>query len=62
MQIPAERQDHTEAFLLDQERQQVTENEIMQIFVMTDTVKTIALQVKSSDTLGNVKTMIRDKE
>ncbi|GJX61952.1 polyubiquitin, partial [Tanacetum coccineum] len=62
MQILAERQVHTEGILLDQQRPLVTENQIMQIFVMTDTGKTITLQVKSSDTLGNVKTMIRDKE
>jgi ubiquitin len=34
----------------------------MQIFVKTVTGKTITLEVKSSDTIDNVKTKIQDKE
>ena len=34
----------------------------MQIFVQTLTGKTITLEVKPSDTIGNVKAMIQDKE
>ena len=34
----------------------------MQIFVKTLTGKTITLDVKSSDTIGNLKSKIQDKE
>ena len=34
----------------------------MQIYVKTQTGKTITLEVKASDTIENVKTKIQDKE